>query len=146
MIYLYQEEYTNASGSCSRNTDLPNPYFLWNMVHKLSGKVYNFIPYQIPYTTDYKPSYDLFNIGIFFSSPQSLTGNTMTGETNVHLIPGEYFLKVHSQTSQSNLDPDLSGEVVFQTLVNVIGTNQNVPISYQGEDDVFIIYDPENEN
>ena len=116
------------------------------MEHKLSGKVYDFIPYEVPYTTDYKPSYDLFNIGVVFTDPQVLTGATMTGQTNIHLIPGEYFLTVRSQTSSSNLDPELSGEIVFQTLVNVVGTNQNVPISYEGEDEVFIIYDPENEN
>jgi hypothetical protein len=75
-----------------------------------------------------------------------LTGATTTGQTNVHLIPGEYFLKVYSQTSSSNLNPENSQEIVFQTLVNVVGTNQNIPISYEGEDDVFIIYDPENEN
>jgi hypothetical protein len=146
MIYIYQNQYQNVSGSCSRNTDLQDPYYLWNMEHKLSGKVYDFIPYEVPYTTDYKPSYDLFNIGVVFTDPQVLTGATMTGQTNIHLIPGEYFLTVRSQTSSSNLDPELSGEIVFQTLVNVVGTNQNVPISYEGEDDVFIIYDPENEN
>jgi hypothetical protein len=116
------------------------------MTHKLSGKEYNFIPYQIPYTTDYKPSYDLFNIGIFFGDAQVLTGATMTGETNVHLIPGEYFIQIHAQVSDENLNPLQSGEIVFQTLLNVVGTNQNIPVSYQGEEEVFIIYDPENEN
>lgn len=146
MIYLNQEQFTNASASCTRNTDIPDPYFLWDMTHKLSGRVYNFIPYQIPYTTTYKPSYDLFNIGIFFGNAQVLTGATLTGETNVHLIPGEYFVQIHAQVSDENLNPVESGEIVFQTLVNVVGTNQNIPTAYQGEEDVFIIYDPENEN
>jgi hypothetical protein len=146
MIYLNQNQYQNVSGSCTRNTDLVNPYFLWSMEHKLSGRVYNFIPYEVPYITDYKPSYDLFNIGVVFTSPQFLTGATQENQTNVHLIPGEYFLTVYSQVSPSNINPEYTEQIVFQTLVNVIGTNQNVPTTYTGEDDVFIIYDPENEN
>ncbi len=145
MIYLYQNQYTNASGSCSRNSTMVDPYYMWNMEHKLSGEIFNFIPYRIPPTTNYKPGYDLFNIGIFDNIPESLTGDTMTGQTNVHLIPGEYFLKVYQQMSGNTLQPTTEENVVFQTLVNVVGTNQNIPVSYQGEDDIFIIYNSDND-
>jgi hypothetical protein len=118
---------------------------MWNMEHKLSGEIFNFIPYRIPPTTNYKPGYDLFNIGIFDNIPESLTGDTMTGQTNVHLIPGEYFLKVYQQMSGNTLQPTTEENVVFQTLVNVVGTNQNIPVSYQGEDDIFIIYNSDND-
>jgi len=145
MIYLYQNQYTNASGSCSRNSTMVDPYYMWNMEHKLSGEIFNFIPYRIPPTTNYKPGYDVFNIGIFDNIPESLTGDTMTGQTNVHLIPGEYFLKVYQQMSGNTLQPTTEENVVFQTLVNVVGTNQNIPVSYQGEDDIFIIYNSDND-
>ena len=148
MIYLHQGQTNQAAAVCSRNATISNPVFLWNMVHKLSSKVYNFIPFRILPITTYKPGYDLFCIDINDAIPQVLTGASSCSQTNVHLIPGEYFLNVYQQTSTSNLIPSPDeNNIVYQTLVNVLGVNQNVPITYQApaDESVFIIYNPNND-
>lgn len=145
MIYVYQDQINDAAIPASINKSLGSPYYLWSMTHKLSGQQFRFIPYHIPPCVTYKVSYDLFNFDIDDSIPQVLTGATMTGQTNVHLIPGEYFLKVYEQTSPSNLNPTLAYNVVNETLVNVVGTNANNPVSYSGNSDVFIIYNDNND-
>jgi hypothetical protein len=38
----------------------------------------------------------------------------------------------------------LSHDVVNETIVNVVGTNQNEPITYESGDDIFIIYNVDN--
>lgn len=146
MIYLEQDEQNNAAIPASINKSLSSPYYLWSMQHKLSGRRFQFIPYRIPPSVSYKVSYDLFNLNINETIPQSLTGNTTSGTTNVHLIPGEYYLKIYEQVSSSNLNPSLAYDVVNETLVVVNGTNQNNPISYSGNTDVFIIYNDNNES
>ena len=144
MIYLYQNQNNQAAAVCSRNSTLNNPYFLWKMVHKLSNIEYKFIPFRIQPDTDYKPGYDLFCIDIDDSIPEVLTGSTVCGQTNVHLIPGEFSLEVYQQVSSSNLDPSQSSGLVYQTLVNMIGTNQNIPVTYSGQSNNYVIYDPDN--
>ena len=145
MIYLYQSQNNQAAAVCSRNSELTNPYYLWVMEHKLSGKIYRFIPFRVVPAVSYKPSYDVFCIDIFNTNPQVLTGTTGCGQTNVHLIPGEYSLQIFEQTSASNLDPALAYNIVNDNLVQVVGVNQNIPITYTGATDpVFIIYNPEN--
>jgi hypothetical protein len=114
------------------------------MVHKLSNIEYKFIPFRIQPDTDYKPGYDLFCIDIDDSIPEVLTGSTVCGQTNVHLIPGEFSLEVYQQVSSSNLDPSQSSGLVYQTLVNMIGTNQNIPVTYSGQSNNYVIYDPDN--
>ena len=144
MIYLYQNQNNQAAAVCSRNATISNPVFLWKLVHKLSNEEYRFIPFRILPSVSYKPAYDLFCIDIDDSIPQVLTGTTACGETNVHLIPGEYALEVYQQTSTSNLSPLLSQGLVYQTLVNMIGVNQNIPVTYSGQSNNYVIYDPDN--
>jgi hypothetical protein len=86
----------------------------------------------------------LFCIDINDLIPEVLTGTTACGQTNVHLIPGEYALEVYQQTSTSNLSPLLSQGLVYQTLVNMIGVNQNIPVTYSGQSNNYVIYDSDN--
>lgn len=144
MIYLYQDQNNQVAAVCSRNSTITNPVFLWKMVHKLSNDEYLFIPFRILPAVTYKPSYDMFCIDIFDTIPQVLTGATGCGQTNVHLIPGEYSLEVYQQTSTSNLDPNSTSGMVYQTLVNMIGVNQNIPVTYSGQSNNYVIYDPDN--
>lgn len=145
MIYLYEDESNNVAEVCTRNKTLPDPFFMWSMTHKLSGQVFNFIPHEFAWDTDYPPGYNYFNIGIFPNQAQSLTGNSISGITNVHLIPGEYDVKVYEQESWDNINPKLAYAVVANDLCQVIGTNQNTPTTYSGTSDVFIIYNEYNE-
>jgi hypothetical protein len=145
MIYLYQNQNNQAAAVCTRNAQLTNPYYLWSMTHKLSGKNYRFIPFRVIPAVSYKPSYDVFCIDIVSTNPQVLTGATLCGQTNIHLIPGEYDLTIFEQASSSNLNPALAYNAVNDNLVQVIGVNQNIPITYTGASEpVFIIYNPEN--
>jgi hypothetical protein len=114
------------------------------MYHKLSGQVWRFIPYRIPPSVSYSPAYDLFGLTIDDSIPESLTGNTGATSCNIHAIPGEYYVKIYEQVSSTNLNPALSYDVVYETIFNVVGINQNTPISYSGTPDIFIIYNENN--
>ena len=148
MIYLNQSQQNQAAAVCTRNATLTGGtiVYLWNLQHKLSGRVFNFIPFRLIPSVTYKPAYDLFCIDIDDSIPQVLTGTTQCGQTNVHLIPGEYALTVYQQLSTSNLNPSLSSGIVYQTLVIVDGVNQNNPTVYTGgTDGVFIIYNSDND-
>ena len=148
MIYLNQSQQNQAAAVCTRNASLTGGtiVYLWNLQHKLSGRVFNFIPFRLIPSVTYKPAYDLFCIDIDDSIPQVLTGTTQCGQTNVHLIPGEYALTVYQQLSTSNLNPSLSSGIVYQTLVIVDGVNQNNPTVYPGgTDGVFIIYNSDND-
>jgi len=144
MIYLYQNQNNQAAAVCSRNATISNPVFLWKLVHKLSLEEYRFIPFRILPSVSYKPAYDLFCIDINDLIPEVLTGTTACGQTNVHLIPGEYALEVYQQTSTSNLSPLLSQGLVYQTLVNMIGVNQNIPVTYSGQSNNYVIYNSDN--
>lgn len=147
MIYLNQGQQNTAATVCSLNKTLVGSvYYLFSMTHKLSLEKFRFIPYRLIPNVSYPPQYDVFCINIDDSIPQVLTGATSCGDTNVHLIPGEYFLKIYEQYSSTNLDPAFSHDVVNETLVNVVGSNQNIPTTYTGNtDDVFIIYNPDND-
>lgn len=146
MIYINQGQLNQAAAVCSRNKSLTgNVTYLWSIQHKLSGERWRFIPFRVPPSVDYAPAYDKFCITIDDSIPESLTGNTNCGDCNVHLIPGEYYLKIYEQISTTNLNPQLSYDVVYETIVNVVGTNQNNPTSYSGTSDVFIIYNADND-
>ena len=146
MVYLNQGQLNQASFVASRNKQLTgNVTYLFSMMHKLSGQKWRFIPYRTVPSVDYEPSYDIFCITIDDSRTESLTGNTSCTRCNVHLIPGEYYVKIYEQSSTTNLDPMLSFDVVNETLVNVVGTNKNIPTSYSGNSDVFIIYNSDND-
>jgi hypothetical protein len=150
MVYIIQNQITQVPVVASRNNpDNSADFYLWNMEHKLTGQVWNFIPYKVPPTTTYKPGYDLFCVGVDDSVPQRLTGNTqctgVTGTTNVHLIPGEYYLRIYSQSSPSNLNPLQAEYQVYDTQALMVGINQNIPITYSGNSDIFIVYNEDND-
>jgi len=116
------------------------------MTHKLSGKNYRFIPFRVQPSVSYSVPYDLFCIDVDPLQPNVLTGSTLCGQTNIGtLIPGEYEVTIWEQYSSSNLDPELSYDIVQQNLVTVIGVNQNIPTTYTGgTNGVFIIYNDNN--
>ena len=147
MIYVYQGQQNRPAAVCSRNSTLTGViYYLWELTHKLSGKEYFFVPFRVQPIVTYPPAYDLFCLNIDDSIPQVLTGASTCGVTNVHLIPGEYDLKVYQQQNNTNINPSLANGIVYQTLVNVIGSNANNPVTYTGgQSDIFIIYNPDNE-
>lgn len=146
MIYINQSQQNDVPAVCSRNSTLTGTvYWLWSATHKLTLRSYKFVPYRIPPNTDYSPSYDLFNINVNDSIPESLTGNTISGTTNVHLIPGEYYVRCYQQTTNSNLNPLLSDGVVWESMMTCVGDNQNEPITYSGQSDVFIVYNENND-
>ena len=146
MVYLNQGQLNQSAFVASRNKQLlGNVTYLFSMMHKLTGQKWRFIPFRIPPSVDYEPSYDLFCINIDETIPESLSGNTSCGDCNLHLIPGEYYVKIYEQLSTTNLDPQYSYDVVNETIVNVVGTNKNIPTSYSGTSDVFIVYNPDND-
>jgi len=146
MIYIRQGLQNTVPAVCSRNLiDENADIYLWDMEHKLTSQTFRFIPYMYDWTTDYLPGYNQFDISVDDTQPQSLTGNTVTGTTNVYLIPGEYYVTIYGQTSNSNLNPTLSEEIVYQTQGLVVGANKNTPVSYSGETDIFILYNPDND-
>ena len=149
MIYIYQNEINEVPATCSRNNLDGGPVYLWSMIHKLTFQSWNFIPYRIPPSTTYKPGYDLFCINSDNSLPESLTGNTgcESGDTicNIHLIPGEYWVRIYSQTSTTNLNPQQTDELVYETMGLMVGVNENEPITYSGNSDIFIVYNEDND-
>lgn len=145
MIYAYQNQLNTLHVVCSRNKTLANPTYLWSVSHKLTLQSWKFIPYRELPSVDYEPGYDQFCVTINDSIPQSFTGNTTCPSCNVHLIPGEYYIKIYQQTSATNLNPNLADGVVYETLMNVVGVNQNIPTSYSGTSDTYILYNPDND-
>jgi len=145
MLYINQGQLTQVPATCSRNNIYGGPVYLWDMEHKLTGQKWSFIPFRIVPITSYEPGYDLFCITVDDSIPHSLTGNTLCGSCNVHLIPGEYYVNVYSQTSTTNLLPANAEELVYQTQGLVVGTNQNEPVTYEGTSDIFIVYNEDND-
>jgi len=149
MIYAFQSQNNQLAVTASRNRiDTTANNYLWSVTHKLSFQSWKFIPYMIIPSVDYEPGYNLFCVNIDDTIPQVLTGATgCTGSsiTNVHLIPGEYFFTIYLQDSPSNLNPNMTTEIVAQGMMTVVGTNQNNPITYSGDTDVFILYNPDND-
>jgi len=148
MIYLNQGENNEAAAICSRNKWLTGSVsYLWSMQHKLSQERFRFIPYLVPSTASFSPPYDLFCINIDDSIPEVLTGATSCGQTNVHLIPGEYDLKVYEQsyTLSGNTNPQYAYDVVYETLVNVVGVNGYDPTVWSGTSNTYIVYNPNND-
>ena len=148
MIYLNQNENNLAAAVCSRNKWLTGPVvYLWSMNHKLSQQKFRFIPYLVPPAYSNNPPYDVFCINIDDSIPQVLTGATSCGETNVHLIPGEYDLKVYEQSASlsGNTNPSIAYDVVYETLVNVVGINGYNPSVWSGTSNTYVIYNENND-
>lgn len=144
MIILNQGE-NNMNATCSRNKTLTgNVCYLFSWKHKLSGQVFRFVPYQIPTIIGYTPGYDLFSVKIDLSIPEAyLTGATMTGQTNVHLLEGEYYVKAYEQSSSmsGNTNPSLAYDAVYETIGIVNYSASTAPITYSGKTDVFTIYE-----
>jgi hypothetical protein len=143
MIYFNQGQNTTPA-TCSRNKQLTGSVsYLWSMKHKLSGQVWRFVPYQYPSIVNYAPGYDLFSIKVDPSIPEFLTGATTTGQTNVHLIDGEYYVKIWEQSSSlsGNTNPQLAYDVVYETIASVSYSASTTPISYSGTPDIYKIYE-----
>jgi hypothetical protein len=142
MIILNQGELNVSTATCSVNKQLSAPTYLWSVKHKLTNQRWRFIPYQYQTTVPYTPSYDLFSIRVDNTQPEVFTASTADNTANLHLIPGDYFVKVYEQSSTTNLNPQLSYDVVYETTARVIGTGntQNQLISYTGNTDIFNIY------
>lgn len=144
MIFLEKNTYNEAVATCSRNKQLNSPTYLWSMRHKLSNQSWRFIPYQLPSQVNYAPSYDVFYINIDFSSPQTYiySGSSVNDAVNVHLIDGEYFVKVYEQLSPSNLNPSLSYDVVWEGTARVNSADEPSQqiVSYSAATSTFKVY------
>jgi len=92
---------------------------------------------------DYNPPYDVFVVEIDSTSPERYTGDSGTN-VNLHLIPGEYYVKIYEQVSSTNLDPTLSYGVVYEGMMDVRYSYVAPDIDYDGFDDETIIYDPDS--
>jgi hypothetical protein len=142
MVQIEKGTFNQVVATCSRNKTLTgNVSYLWSMTHKLSKQNWKFIPYQLPPIVNYAPSYDLFNINVIDTQPEVFIYSGITN-VNLHLIPGQYFVKIYEQCSTTNLNPMLSYEVVYEgtATVNYSGTPQNELISYSGGNNVFKVY------
>jgi len=142
MIILQQNTNNQFPATVSMNVTISNPVYLFEFQHKLSNEFWYIIPYKVP-TAYSKPSYDLFNMAVDFNTPESFTNNTATSG-NLHLIPGEYLVRVFQQTSTSNLDPLLSQGEIYQILAKVDATDiicTPEPPYEGGFDDEWIVYD-----
>lgn len=139
MIYVTQGQYNTPWATCSRNKQLSNPYYLWTIRHKLSNQSYQFIPYRIPPSTTYPPSYDLFELNIFLNQPEVYIGSNVQC-VNLPLIGGEWYLKIYEQVSSTNLNPKLSYDVVYEGTLNVLEQDPIQQIEYTGTSNTWIVY------
>jgi len=107
--------------------------------HKLSNQTWQFIPYREQSITTYPPSYDLFQLDIFSGIPEVYIGNSGT-TCNLHLISGEYYLKIYEQVSSSNLQPSLSYDVVYEGMMVVLSQDPIEEIEYTGTSNTWVVY------
>lgn len=144
MIQIQRGEVNNLVATCSRNKTLTgnNVNYLWSMTHKLTNQNWRFLPYRIPPLVNYAPSYDLFVLNVDYSLPEVFTGATSSNDANAHLLDGQYYVKIYEQYSSTNLNPQLSHDVVYEGTadVNFSGSPQNEIITYSGTGQVFKIY------
>jgi hypothetical protein len=139
-MIIIDEGQNTSPATCSRNSQLDNPSYTWLMEHKLSGQNWTFIPYRIPPSVTYKPGYDLFSIKVDYGQPEVLSGTTNTGQTNVHLIEGEYYITVY-ESSGATLNINQTYDIVYQTIGQVNTSGSTQPIQYSGTSDVFTVYE-----
>lgn len=140
MIILQQGSSNQAIATCSRNKNLTGTVnYLWTIKHKLSNQSWQFIPYRIVPITSYAPSYDLFDINVYLDQAEVLIGTSVV-PVNLHLIPGEYYLKIYEQVSSTNLNPSLSFDVVYENIITVKPQTAINEIEYTGTTDVFVVY------
>jgi len=144
MIFLEKNTYNQAVATASRNKQLSSPTYLWSMRHKLTNQTWRFIPYPVPSSVNYTPSYDLFLINIDTSLPQTYiySGSSVVDAVNLHLIDGEYFVKVYEQISPSNLNPALSYDVVWEGTARVDSSDEPSQqiVSYTATTNTFKVY------
>ena len=144
-MIILNEGYNNMNATCSRNKMLTGSVcYLFSWKHKLSQEVWRFVPYQIPSTVNYAPGYDLFSININPNIAETgLTGATTTGQTNVHLIEGEYYVKVWEQSTamSGNTNPNLAYNVVYETIGRVNYSASTSPTTYSGQTSIYKIYE-----
>jgi len=143
MIFLNQGQNNKVTATCSANKMLTgNPTYLWSMRHKLTNKSWKSIPFRLPPSVDYNPTYDEFTIKIDESIPEVYTASTATDTVNLHLIPGQYFIKIYEQQSTTNLNPNLSYDVVYEGIATVRSSGTSTTeVSYTGTSDIFIVYE-----
>lgn len=139
MIIVQQGISNKPVATCSRNKQLSNPYYLWTIRHKLSNQTWKFIPYREQSITTYPPSYDLFILDIIPTLPEVYIGS-IPQPCNLHLIPGEYYVKIYEQVSSTNLQPSLSYDVVYETLMLVNPSDPIEEIEYTGTTNTWIVY------
>ena len=147
MIPINQSELNTVVATCSRNKQLTgNVYYLWTMTHKLTKQNWKFIPYLLPATgaIGYEPSYDQFQIDVDSASAEVFIATGTITPVNLHLIPGQYYVKIYEQASSTNLNPITAFDVVYEGMANVIGTNPvyNDIDSYTGNSSsqIFKVY------
>jgi hypothetical protein len=87
----------------------------------------------------YEPSKDLFYISIDDTSPEVLIGSATT-ICNIHLIPGEWYLKIYEQYSTTNLQPSQSYDVVYEGMLIVTSDDPIGTLNYTGTTEAVIIY------
>jgi len=140
MVVLNIGENNKMCEPASRNKEIDNATYLVSMYHKLSGQSWRFIPYVSDFTADYNARFDTFYINIDYSTPQSLTGNTTSGSTNVHLIEGDYWISIYEQYSTTNLDPTKSFNKVVETFGYVVPPTETNP-TYSGDNYEYKVYE-----
>ena len=142
MVILQQNTQNEFPMTVSLNVTISNPVYLFEFQHKLSNEFFYIIPYKVP-TTYAKPNYDLFVMNVSYSQLEQQINNTAYS-SNMHLLPGEYLVKVYQQTSTTNLDPTLSDGLIYQVMGKV-GESDEICVdepSYDGGfDDEWVIYD-----
>lgn len=142
MIYLQQGSSNNqALVTCSRNKSLVGAVtYLWTVRHKLSQQTKRFIPYREPsLAVGYEPSKDLFLISIDDYLAEVLIGSSGT-TANVHMIPGEWYLKIYEQYSPTNLNPATAYDVVYEGMIVVESDSPIGGYNYTGNTESVIIY------
>ena len=139
-MIIIDEGQNSSPATCSRNAQLVDPSYTWQMTHKLSGQNWTFIPYRIQPDVTYKPGYDLFSIKVDYGQAEFLSGATTTGQTNVHLIEGEYYITVY-ESSGATLNINQTYDIVYQTIGQVNTSGSTAPVQYSGTSDVFTVYE-----
>lgn len=143
MVQIEKGQFNNVVATCSRNKMLTgNVTYLWSMTHKLTNQNWKFIPFRVLPSVPYAPSYDEFTMNVDENQPEVFTASTSANTVNLHLIEGQYFVKIYEQLSPINLNPQLSYDVVYEgtATVNYSGSPQNEIISYSGTGQVFKVY------
>lgn len=138
MIIANQGQTNQLVATCSRNKTLSNPYYLWTIRHKLANQAWQFIPYREQSITTYPPSYDLFKLDIISTNPQVYIGSIGTN-ANLHLIPGEYWVKIY-ETPTQNLNPAQAYDVVYEGIMVVDQQTPIQQIEYTGTNNTWIVY------